>query len=66
MEYYIRNARTHDNLRLVFFASKSSSIIEKEVTIMSKADKIYTIGIAIFGVIVVGYVVALSISYLMM
>ena len=34
--------------------------------IMSKADKIYTIGIAIFGVIVVVYVVALSISYLMM
>lgn len=33
---------------------------------MSTIDKIYTIGIAIFGVIVVGYVVALSIAYILM
>lgn len=33
---------------------------------MSTIDKIYTIGIAILGVVVIGYVVALSIAYVLM
>lgn len=33
---------------------------------MTTIEKIYTIGTAIFGVIVVGYVIALSVAYILM
>lgn len=40
--------------------------MKRRYEVMSTIDKIYTIGIAIFGVIVVGYVITLSIAYVLM